>query len=335
MIRITDLKTNYKQFEQESENVFVVRWYYKDVFDKEEGSDPDEPATVPTDLATWTYERFYFKPSVEDIKQVIIAWCSEYYVREGVSINGHKCVLSKDARAAIKIKCENSLDKITIPCVDCGIILDNKSALQAVIKVNDYYESIANKREELIDSIKKCTSLEDISSLNFDIEMPNDVELTTESLATAAEESEKNSLINQSVLFAQSFINTLELTDEQALSMKLLYPKWESFVGKSLEKGMKVQYDFKLYKVRQTVNPVLENQPPSIHTAALYEEICEAHSGTLEDPIPYNNNMELFEGKYYSQSGVIYKCTRNTGQAVYNNLADLVGIYVEIAKKQA
>ena len=39
--------------------------------------------------------------------------------------------------------------------------------------------------------------------------MPNDVELTTESLATAAEESEKNSLINQSVLFAQSFINTL------------------------------------------------------------------------------------------------------------------------------
>jgi hypothetical protein len=44
----------------------------------------------------------------------------------------------------------------------------------------------------------------------------------------------------------------------------------------------------------------LENQPPSIDTAALYEEIVEDHAGTKEDPIPYNNNMELKLGKYYS-----------------------------------
>ena len=329
MIRITDLKTKYQQLEQESDNVYVFRWYYKDVFDKEEGSGPDEPATIPTNLATWTYEKFYFRPSIEDIKQTIIAWCNGYYVKEGVSINGHKCVLSKDARAAIKIKCENSTDQITIPCIDCGISLDNKSALQAIIKINDYYESCSNKREELIDSIKKCTSLEDIESINFDIELPADILLTTEGLVAAAKESDKNSLVNQSVLFAKSFINTLELTDEQSLSMKLLYPDWESFIGKSLEAGMKVQYELNLYKVKQAINPVLENQPPSIATAALYEIIDEVHSGTLEDPIPYNNNMELFEGKYYIQNEIKYLCTRSTGAAVYNNLADLVGIYVE------
>lgn len=39
--------------------------------------------------------------------------------------------------------------------------------------------------------------------------------------------------------------------------------------------------------------------------------------------------MELFEGKYYSQSGVVYKCTRNTEQAVYHDLSALVGLYVE------
>lgn len=78
-------------------------------------------------------------------------------------------------------------------------------------------------------------------------------------------------------------------------------------------------------------NPaVLENQPPSIDTAALYEEINDTHAGTLEDPIPYNNNMALEEGKYYSQDGVTYLCTRSTGQAVYNNLSQLVGIYVEV-----
>ena len=41
--------------------------------------------------------------------------------------------------------------------------------------------------------------------------------------------------------------------------------------------------------------------------------------------------MALEEGKYYSQDGVIYKCTRSTGQAVYANLSDLIGIYVEVA----
>lgn len=63
-----------------------------------------------------------------------------------------------------------------------------------------------------------------------------------------------------------------------------------------------------------------------------YEEINEKNAGTLEDPIPYNNNMELFEGLYYIQNEVIYKCTRNTGTAVFHDLKDLVGIYIEIAK---
>ena len=41
--------------------------------------------------------------------------------------------------------------------------------------------------------------------------------------------------------------------------------------------------------------------------------------------------MELEEGKYYSQDGVTYLCTRDTGIPVYNALKDLVGIYVEAA----
>lgn len=81
--------------------------------------------------------------------------------------------------------------------------------------------------------------------------------------------------------------------------------------------------------MKQEIETVLENQQPSVDTAALYEEINETNAGTKEDPIPYNNNMELVEGKYYSQNGVTYLCTRNTGQAVYQSLSELVGIYVE------
>lgn len=99
-----------------------------------------------------------------------------------------------------------------------------------------------------------------------------------------------------------------------------------------MKKGIRSVYDDKLFRARQDISVVLENQPPSIDTAALYEEINEENAGTLDDPIPYNNNMELFAGKYYSQDGTVYKCTRDTGQAVYQDLADLVGIYVEAVK---
>lgn len=138
--------------------------------------------------------------------------------------------------------------------------------------------------------------------------------------------------INTQLELTSVLINTIELTDTQSLQFKSLYPKWESFVGKSLSAGFKIQYNDKLYKVKQEISEVLLNQPPSIDTAALYEEINETNAGTKEDPIPYNNNMELFEGKYYSQNGVVYKCTRNTEQAVYHDLSSLVGIYVEIAE---
>lgn len=126
-------------------------------------------------------------------------------------------------------------------------------------------------------------------------------------------------------------VNDMGLTDAEALAVQSLYPEWETFVGKTLPKGYRVLYGGRLWNVRQEVNPVLENQPPSIDTAALYEEVNETNAGTPEDPIPYDNNMELFEGKYYTQEGAVYLCTRSTGQAVYNPLAALVGIYVELA----
>lgn len=138
--------------------------------------------------------------------------------------------------------------------------------------------------------------------------------------------------ISKAVDFTTLVINKVELTDEESLAFKELYPTWESMIGKSLSQGFKVRYNDKLYKVRQTIGTVLENQPPSIDTAALYEEINETAAGTKEDPIPYNNNMELFNGKYYIQNDIIYYCNRDTEQAVYQNLVDLVNIYVIVAE---
>lgn len=123
-------------------------------------------------------------------------------------------------------------------------------------------------------------------------------------------------------------VNTLQISDEDALRVKSVYPKWENFIDKTVKKDMKMQYDNKLWKVIQE-HTVQEHFKPGAGTESLYAEIVESSAGTKEDPIPYGNNMELENGKYYIQNGIIYKCIRNTEVPVYNPLVDLVGIYVE------
>lgn len=121
-----------------------------------------------------------------------------------------------------------------------------------------------------------------------------------------------------------------DITDEEALKRPLLVYSWDTYMGKSLAAGQVVSHDGKLWRVRQDVAAVLDNQPPSLATAALYEVIEVEPAGTQDDPIPYTPPMEIFNGKYYTQGGVLYKCTRDSGQALSHNLSDLIGSYVEL-----
>lgn len=127
-------------------------------------------------------------------------------------------------------------------------------------------------------------------------------------------------------------INQIPLTDNEALSVRELYPSWEEKVGLTIEVGFIVLYDGNLWRARQT-HTALGVYPPSVNTASLYEVIVQQHSGTMEDPIPYTPPMEIFEGKYYTQFDVLYKCTRNSGTALTHDLFDLRGIYVEMIEK--
>lgn len=140
--------------------------------------------------------------------------------------------------------------------------------------------------------------------------------------------------INELSKEAKNSISTMELSDNEALAVKELYPLWDTFIGKSLAANTKVQYRDKLYKVRQAIYPVLENQPPSISTAALYEEIIETAEGTVDDPIAYpaDGNMTIYNGKYYTEDGILYLCIRDSGQPLYTKLANVVDNYVKVVE---
>ena len=146
--------------------------------------------------------------------------------------------------------------------------------------------------------------------------------------AAKAEAIERNRPMTEQevtrLLIAQK-INDLKVDDSTALKMKDYYPEWS--VGISYESGFKVIRNHKLWRVRQAHTAQTGWEPEN--APSLWEQINETHEGTLDDPIPYEGNMALEQGKYYYQNSAIYLCIRDTGNPVYHPLAQLVGLYVE------
>lgn len=275
-----------------------------------------------------------YKAAIEELKTIVVNWVRDNFQPNSFYIDGHKYWASDAERAAIKSQCESDAENSTISltCDDSIIISKAQLALQVMMMIDNYSSEYKKVVETLVNEINQCSTIEEVNELNFKLELPEEIHTTQVELGRLASNRQKNSKENQAILFAKMTINATPLTDNQAISVKNLHPEWKEFIGKSLSTGFRVLHEDALYKVRQDISVVLENQPPSIDTAALYEEINETHDGTKADPIPYNNNMALELGKYYIQDDIIYMCTRDTGQAVYQDLSDLVGIYVQIAE---
>ena len=130
-------------------------------------------------------------------------------------------------------------------------------------------------------------------------------------------------IINLAVKQARQITN-----DQEALELQILYKSWEQQIGKQLNVGEYVQHEGKLYRVLQA-HTAQSTWAPGNGTESLFVVIDKEHIGTLEDPIPYDGNMELFSGKYYSQNEVVYLCIRDSGTPLYHELSALIGTYVE------
>ena len=123
------------------------------------------------------------------------------------------------------------------------------------------------------------------------------------------------------------------LEDSVALTAVELFPKWEELVTncKQVKKGFRFQYDGKLYRTEQPEYTFVDTYVPgTTGTESLFSKVDETHAGTIEDPIPYEKNMEIYQGLYYVQNDVIYLCIRDSGQPLQHDLSALVGNYVEV-----
>ena len=124
-------------------------------------------------------------------------------------------------------------------------------------------------------------------------------------------------------------INKVELTTEQKLEKKNYFPKWDDLIGEQAEPEFNFQHGDDLFEVLQPHTFAAEWVPGEAGTESLYKKVS-LHAGTKEDPIPWQKNMQLYEGKYYTEDGTLYLCTRNGEAPLSYHLTDLVSAgYVE------
>lgn len=197
-----------------------------------------------------------------------------------------------------------------------GQYIDKDRELNLINSYNSYQLDIDNSNTEYEQYLYLLKEIKEKVRMDFSINKEVSVQLNP-----------RQSDIIKLILLT---INNLNLTDQQSLSVKSLYPKWEEFIGSKIEALTKIQYNGKLFKVVQS-HLVQKEYPPSIDSASLYTEIIEEYQGTLYDPIPYpeGGNIIIYKDKYYIEQGVIYKCIRNSENPLYSDLLSLVGIYVE------
>ena len=165
-----------------------------------------------------------------------------------------------------------------------------------------------------------------------DVDMPKGYEENGFAIDQVARLKRTDEIIKQNI----AEMNNLDLSANEALEVQHWFPnlyETEGYKeGDFISRGTRVQYAGKLWEAMQD-SYITTAFVPSIDTASLYCEVVAegVEVGTLDNPIAYNGNMALENGKYYSEKDVTYLCTRDTGAPIYNPLADLIGIYVQVA----
>lgn len=103
----------------------------------------------------------------------------------------------------------------------------------------------------------------------------------------------------------QTAIRSIPLDDDAgALIVAPVCPEWAA--GQNYKAGDIVNRNGTAYRVVQDVLS-LENQPPDADgMLAVYRPISLTSSGTIDDPIPFENGMDVTSGTYYSYNGKVY-----------------------------
>lgn len=279
---------------------------------------------------------------------------TEYEVERADIVDGHLEIEMKNKTAEeVETIFENSENVARIVLLQDGEEfgeLVNWSKYAGVFKkagsVIAYMTQPVDVTEQRITSVESV-SAKASSDATQALSLANGIADTVNTAKAAAQSAQQNltSATEQvsavSVISSAAFVvarsQAQSLSDQDAIQAKILYDEWadlckESYVAQEI--GFKFVHKNQLYKTAQAGFRFQSQwEPGSQGTESIYTLIDEEHAGTQEDPIPYKKNMELFNGKYYTQNDVSYLCIRDSGIPMQYDLANLIsGGFVQVVE---
>lgn len=121
---------------------------------------------------------------------------------------------------------------------------------------------------------------------------------------------------------AKFYVQTAtDVPDETAIEMPDLFKTWEEVLAaaETVAENSIINDGGTLYRVVASGGVLPQaNQPPHGEgMLAVYRPIDTAHTGTMEDPIPWVYGMDCTEGLYYSYNATVYLCKANMTPCVW------------------
>lgn len=139
-------------------------------------------------------------------------------------------------------------------------------------------------------------------------------------------------IVSQLKELAQAQVEAL--SDDEAKKVPALFHLWTDHKqGDSIASGVREWYKGSLYKCI-TPHNWQSDWAPDVATslwANVSEESQEA-DGSREHPFVWESGMISYNGKYYTENGILYLCIRDSGNPLYFPISSLIGTYFQIAE---
>lgn len=136
-------------------------------------------------------------------------------------------------------------------------------------------------------------------------------------------------IVSQLKELAQAQVEAL--TDDEAKKVPALFPLWET--EKAYAVGDRVWYQSSLYKcVQAHTSQSAWNPKDAVSLWANVSEESQEADGSREHPFAWEQGMTSYNGKYYTENGVLYLCIRDSGNPLYFPISSLIGTYFQIAE---
>lgn len=195
--------------------------------------------------------------------------------------------------------------------------------LKSELEKGGYILENAKKRIYYLVSVDQLTP-EQAEELTAIAEAKADIPSATDAKVT--ELAQQTGEVQQAVAEASALLTLMRpavqyvaaetYDDDQLMAAAELFDAWEP--DKDYKGGELLRHGSMLYRVQQGHTSQAHQPPGSAGMLAVYVPIVVDADGTLDNPIPFANGMDVENGKYYSFEGKVYLAKADMIPCVWN-----------------